>query len=160
MRRALLIPVLAIAAPVVVLLLAIVPVGLLIGRFAFRAIVAIPKSVLVPGVALLTILGSFAVHNNVHEVQQMVILGVLAWVAGRAGFSASPIVLGLILGSIAERGFVQGPLIGGAKGDIPAEFFGRPLSMCIIAFIVLGLAWPWWARRRQQRAAMKEAAHV
>jgi putative tricarboxylic transport membrane protein len=72
-------------------------------------------------------------------------------VLGRLGFSASPIVLGLILGSIAERGFVQGHLIGGAKGNIAAEFFARPISIGIIAFIVLGLAWPWWARRRQGR---------
>ena len=59
------------------------PIGLLIGRFAFRSLVAIPKSVLVPSVALLTILGSYAVHNNIDEVQQMVILGVLAWCVGR-----------------------------------------------------------------------------
>jgi putative tricarboxylic transport membrane protein len=124
------------------------PVGLLIGRFAFRSIVAIPKAVLVPAVALLTVLGSYAVHNNIHEVQQMVVLGLAAWVLGRFGFSASPIVLGLILGSIAERGFVQGHLIGGAKGNIWAEFFGRPISLAIIAFILLGLLWPWWAARR------------
>lgn len=128
------------------------PVGLLIGRFAFRSIIAIPKSVLVPAVALLTVLGSFAVHNSVHEVQQMAVLGVLAWLLGRAGFSASPIVLGLILGSIAERGYVQGHLIGGAKGDIWAEFFGRPISLGIIALIVLGLVWPWWISRRQNRS--------
>ncbi|MEO5735649.1 MAG: tripartite tricarboxylate transporter permease, partial [Rubrivivax sp.] len=128
--------------------LIMLPVGLLIGRFAFRSILAIPKAVLVPGVALLTVLGSFAVHNNVHEVQQMVVLGVAAWVLSRFGFGASPIVLGLILGSIAERGFVQGHLIGGARGDIWAEFFGRPISMAIIAFIALGLLWPWWAARR------------
>jgi putative tricarboxylic transport membrane protein len=124
------------------------PVGLLIGRFAFRSIVAIPKAVLVPGVALLTVLGSFAVHNNLHEVQQMVLLGLMAWVLGRFGFSASPIVLGLILGSIAERGFVQGHLIGGAKGSVWGEFFGRPISLGIIVFILLGLLWPWWAARR------------
>jgi putative tricarboxylic transport membrane protein len=127
------------------------PVGLLIGRFAFRSIVAIPKAVLVPSVALLTVLGSYAVHNNVHEVQQMVVLGVAAWFVGRLGFSASPIVLGLILGSIAERGFVQGNLIGGAKGNVLAEFFGRPISLGIIAFIALGLLWPWLASRRAQR---------
>jgi len=129
------------------------PVGLLIGRFAFRSIIAIPKAVLVPGVALLTVLGSFAVHNNVHEVQQMVVLGVAAWGLGRLGFTASPIVLGLILGSIAERGFVQGHLIGGARGSIAGEFFGRPISIAIIAFIVVGLAWPWWTRRRAARGA-------
>jgi putative tricarboxylic transport membrane protein len=125
------------------------PVGLLIGRFAFKSIVAIPKAVLVPAVALLTVLGSFAVHNNPHEVQQMVVLGVAAWVLGRLGFSASPIVLGLILGSIAERGFVQGHLIGGARGSVTAEFLGRPISLGIIAFILLGLLWPWWVKRRQ-----------
>jgi putative tricarboxylic transport membrane protein len=127
------------------------PVGLLIGRFAFRSIVAIPKAVLVPAVAMLTVLGSYAVHNNVHEVQQMVVLGVLAWGLSRLGFSASPIVLGLILGSIAERGFVQGNLIGGAKGNILAEFFARPISLGIIAFILLGLFWPWWSARRSRR---------
>ncbi len=127
------------------------PVGLLIGRFAFRSIVAIPKAVLVPGVALLTVLGSFAVHNNPHETQQMVVLGVIAWVLGRMGFSASPIVLGLILGAIAERGFVQGHLIGGAAGNIWGEFFGRPISLGIIAFIVMALLWPWWMNRRAGR---------
>ena len=128
--------------------LIMLPVGLLIGRFAFRSILAIPKSVLVPSVALLTVLGSYSVHNNVHEVQQMVVLGVLAWGVSRMGFSASPIVLGLILGSIAERGFVQGHLIGGARGSVMAEFFTRPISLAIISFIVLGLLWPWWAARQ------------
>ena len=124
------------------------PIGLLIGRFAFRSIIAIPKAVLVPSVALLTVLGSFAVHNNAHEVQQMVVLGVLAWGLAQLGFTASPIVLGLILGPIAERGFVQGHLIGGARGSVMAEFFGRPISLVIIGFIVLGLLWPWWSARR------------
>ncbi len=132
------------------------PVGLLIGRFAFRSIVAIPKGVLVPTVALLTVLGSYAVHNNLHETQQMVVLGVGAWVLGRFGFTASPIVLGLILGSIAERGFVQGNLIGGARGNVLGEFFGRPISMAIIAFILLGLLWPWWASRRARQAAKRD----
>ena len=132
------------------------PVGLLIGRFAFRSIIAIPKAVLVPSVALLTVLGSFAVHNNAHEVQQMVVLGVIAWGLAQLGFSASPIVLGLILGPIAERGFVQGHLIGGARGSVMAEFFGRPISLAIIGFIVLGLLWPWWSARRVRLAQARD----
>lgn len=132
------------------------PVGLLIGRFAFRSIIAIPKAVLVPSVALLTVLGSFAVHNNAHEVQQMVVLGVIAWGLAQLGFSASPIVLGLILGPIAERGFVQGHLIGGARGNVLAEFFGRPISLVIIGFIVLGLLWPWWSARRIRLAEARD----
>jgi len=128
--------------------LLMLPIGLVIGRYAFKSIVAIPKAVLVPSVAFLTIIGSYAIHNNTHEVQQMVVLGAFAWVAGRFGFTASPIVLGLILGTIAESGFVQGYLIGNARGNALAEFFTRPLSIAIIAFIVLGLLYPLVAARR------------
>jgi putative tricarboxylic transport membrane protein len=133
--------------------LLMLPIGLFIGRYAFKFIVGVPKAVLVPSVAFLTILGSFAIHNNVHEVQQMVILGVIAWGLSRVGFTPSPIVLGLILGAIAERGFVQGYLIGGAKGDIPAEFFGRPISLGIMTFIALGLLYPLIVKWRTRKAA-------
>ncbi len=132
--------------------LIMLPIGLLIGRFAFRSIVAIPKAVLVPGVAMLTVLGSFSVHNNPHEVQQMAVLGVAAWGLAQVGFTASPIVLGLILGSIAESGYVQGHLIGGARGNVLAEFFARPISIAIMALILLGLLWPLWAKRRARTA--------
>ena len=122
--------------------LLMLPIGLVIGRYAFKSIVTIPKAVLVPSVAFLTIIGSYAVHNSLHEVQQMVGLGVLGWILARMGFTASPIVLGLILGTIAESGFVRGYLIGEARGAPAAEFFTRPLSLAIIAFIVLSLFYP------------------
>jgi hypothetical protein len=41
----------------------------------------------------------------------------------------------------------------GARGDVWAEFFARPISMAIIAFIALGLLWPWWQARRARRVA-------
>ena len=122
--------------------LLMLPVGLVIGRYAFKSIVSIPKALLVPSVAFLTIIGSYSVNNNTNEVLQMVILGLLAWVLGRFGFTSSPIVLGLILGTIAESGFVQGYLIGNAKGSAVMEFFTRPLSMGIVAFILITLLYP------------------
>jgi putative tricarboxylic transport membrane protein len=123
------------------------PTGLLIGRYAFRSLVAIPKAVLVPAIAFLTIIGSYAVQNNTDDVIIMAALGVLGWILNRYGFGASPIVLGLILGPIAEQGFVQGFIIGGARGNIPAEFFGRPISIAIIVFICFALLYPWMTRR-------------
>src|SRR5690606_17151504 len=74
------------------------PVGLVIGRYAYRTIVTIPKAVLVPGVAFMTIIGTYAIRNSVSDVIIMIVLGVFGWVLGRFGFSVSPIVLGLILG--------------------------------------------------------------
>lgn len=129
--------------------LLMLPVGLLMGRGAFKTIVAIPKAVLVPTIGFLTIIGSYAVYNNVDDVTVMVLLGLIGWVLNRYGYRPSPIVLGIILGPIAEAGFVQGHLIGTARGSVWAEFFGRPLSLGIIVFIVISLAYPILTRRWQ-----------
>ena len=130
------------------------PIGLLIGRYAYKSIIAIPKALLVPSVAFMTIIGTFAIRNSVSDIVIMLGLGVFGWVVGRFGFAAAPIVLGLILGPIAEQGFVQAWTIGSATGDLPGMFFGRPISLGIIAAILATLILPALADRR---AAGKEA---
>lgn len=118
------------------------PVGLVIGRYAYKIIVRAPKAGLVPLVAFMTVLGTFAIRNNISDIVIMIILGWFGWLFNRRGFSASPIVLGLILGRIAEQGFVQGWTIGAALGSIPGQFFGRPISLVIIALILLSFTYP------------------
>src|SRR3546814_13098606 len=102
------------------------PAGLVIGRYAYRFIVTVPKALLVPTVAFMTVIGSYAIRNSISDVVLMIILGVMGWVLGRFGFAASPIVLGLILGALAEPGFVQGWTIGAAVGALPGLLCGRP----------------------------------
>ena len=129
------------------------PIGLLIGRYAYSSIIAIPKSALVPTIAFLTIVGSFSIHNNFNDVAIMLALGVVGWLLNRAGYAPSPIVLGLVLGQIAEQGFVQSYLIGNAQKDVWGMFFGRPISLAIIAFSVLTLFYPLVAARLKARRA-------
>ncbi len=129
--------------------LLMLPVGLLIGRYAYQSIIRMPKAILVPAVAFMCVIGSYAIRNNITDVLIMVTLGVVGWVLGRFGFAASPIVLGLILGPIAEQGFVQGRLIGGATDNVLGEFFGRPISLVIIALALVSLFYPMLAKRMQ-----------
>lgn len=131
------------------------PVGLFIGRYAYKSVVAFPKALLVPTVAFLTVIGSFAIHSNPQDTRVMFGLGVLAWILARYGFAPSPIVLGLVLGQIAEQGFVQTYLIGNSTGNLGGMFFGRPISLGIIAAAALTLLYPFYAdwRARRRRAA-------
>ncbi|KIT16244.1 tripartite tricarboxylate transporter permease [Jannaschia aquimarina] len=138
--------------------LLMIPTGLVIGRTAFRTISSIPKSVLAPAIGVLIMIGAYAVEQNPNHVIMMVVLGALAWVAARWGFEPSPIVLGLILGPIAEQGFVQAWLIGNASGDLWGQYFGRPISLGIIFFTILTLTWPWWSDRRARLKALREEA--
>jgi putative tricarboxylic transport membrane protein len=135
--------------------LLMLPVGLIIGRYAYKSIVLIPKAVLVPTVGFMTIIGTFAIHNSITDVIIMICLGIFGWVVGRFGFSASPIVLGLILGPIAEQGFVQSWIIGDATENLLGMFFGRPISQAIVAFTIMSLLYPLFAARRQRKADEK-----
>ncbi len=118
------------------------PVGLVIGRYAYKTIITVPKALLVPTVAFMTMIGTYAIRNSISDVIIMIALGVIGWILNRFGFSPSPIVLGLILGRIAEQGFVQAWTIGAATGELWKMFFGRPISLAIIAFILLSLFYP------------------
>ncbi|WP_455384656.1 tripartite tricarboxylate transporter permease [Acidihalobacter prosperus] len=123
------------------------PIGLLIGRYAFRSIVTFPKAVLVPIVAFMTIIGTYAIRNSVADVVIMIGLGILGWGLDRFGFKPSPIVLGLILGPIAEQGFVQGWMIGSATGSPVAAFFTGPLTIGIIVLTLFSLVYPLLIKR-------------
>src|SRR3546814_5568570 len=70
----------------------------------------------------MTVIGSYAIRNNIADVVVMIVLGVFGWGLGRFGFAVSPIVLGLILGAIAEQGFVQAWTIGAAVDNLPGMF--------------------------------------
>src|SRR5690606_30245517 len=105
---------------------------------------------------LMTVIGAFAIHSNVEDAQVMVVLGVVAWVLNRYGFQPSPIVLGLVLGSIAEQGFVQTWLIGNSTGQLPEMFFNRPISVGIICAALLTLLFPLWSGWKSNRRRMAE----
>ncbi len=84
------------------------PVGLVLGRYAYRSIISVPKAMLVPVIAVLTVIGSYAIQSNIDDVIIMISVGVIGWLLGRFGFTAAPIVLGLILGTAGRAGFRPG----------------------------------------------------
>lgn len=131
--------------------LLMLPVGLLLGKYAFKSVSSTPKSLLVPTIAFLTVIGSFAIHSNPHDTLVMCGLGIAAWVLNRFGFQPSPIVLGLVLGQIAEQGFVQTYLIGNAQDNVLGMFFGRPISIGIIVFALITLAYPFYVEYKSKK---------
>ncbi|MCC8193509.1 MAG: tripartite tricarboxylate transporter permease, partial [Deltaproteobacteria bacterium] len=122
----------------------IVIFGLLVGKWVYKAVVKIPTRVLIPSILLLTIVGSYAIRSNSMDVIVMFVGGILGLVMRELEFNPGPIVLGLILGPIAEKGFVQGLIMGnGVSADMPwLIFFTRPLSIILIVLSVISASWP------------------
>jgi putative tricarboxylic transport membrane protein len=120
-----------------------IPVGLLGGRLIYRLIVKTPHYLLVPSIGLVTILGTYALRNSLSDVVIMLLLGTSGFVLKELGVESAPIVLGLILGPIAEMGFVQTMLRGTALEHPWLMLFQNRLSQIIIVLMVLSFASPY-----------------
>ncbi|MDP2791920.1 MAG: tripartite tricarboxylate transporter permease, partial [Rectinemataceae bacterium] len=87
-------------------------IGFLAGKGMYKAVIKVPTRVLMPTILFLTVLGSYAIRNNPMDVIIMFLSGIVGFILTNYGFNTGAFVLGLILGPIAEKGFVQGLLMG------------------------------------------------
>ena len=126
-----------------------VPVGILGGRLLTRLVEILPTRYLVPGIGLLTITGSYAIRNNLTDVILMLLFGYAGLGLRALGFHAPPIVLGLILGPIMERGLVQSYLMGQQYASPWFSLFVNPLSWVLIGLSIFSLLWPYMATIRK-----------
>jgi len=133
--------------------------GLPAGRWVYKAVANIPGRVLVPTILLLTIVGSYAVRSNEMDVIVMFLCGILGFILKELEFNPGPIVLGLILGPIAEKGYVQGLIMGNAVStDMPwLIFFTRPLCITLIVLSFISASWPLVRMMMDKKKAAKKA---
>ncbi|MEX2445688.1 MAG: tripartite tricarboxylate transporter permease [Alkalispirochaeta sp.] len=122
--------------------LAMLPLGILLGRGVARLMQQVRVQTMAPLIIFLSMVGSYSIYNNIADIYTMVGVGLAAHALRKAGFMPGPIVLGLILGPIAEQGLTQSLLMGRARGSLTAVFFGRPISLILIVLTIVSIAAP------------------
>lgn len=131
--------------------------GLYVAGLAAR-VAQVPDAVMAAVVLGLAVFGSYSVQHSMGDVYVMAALGTGMYFLERFGFSAAPLVLGLILGPIAEANFVQGSMIASATSSIGSYFFTGPLNLVLIATVVASIGYSVWLELRQRRHTAKEVA--
>ncbi len=129
--------------------------GLYVAGLA-ASVARVPHSVMAAVVLGLAVFGSYSVQNSMGDVYVMASLGVGMYFLERFGFSAAPLVLGLILGPIAEANFIQGSMIANATSSIGSYFFTGPLNLLLIAIVVASVGYSFWMELRSRRYTSKE----
>ena len=113
---------------------------LVFGLIAIRGagkIVHVPNAILAPVVLCLCAVGSYAVHNSTFDVAVMAVFGILGFLMLKTGFPQAPLLLGLILGPLAESNFRRALSL--FKNDF-SVFVTRPISCGILLlalFVIL-----------------------
>lgn len=114
----------------------------LIGYFAAKVIVRVldfPEVIVSAYVVMCCILGAFAARNNITDVWLLVVFGVLGYLAERLRFPVAPLVLGVILGPLAEQNFMTTMISFSNDWTV---FFTRPVSGPLMVIGLLTLLYP------------------
>ena len=114
----------------------------LLGYFAIRPLIwvlRLPEAVTSAFVALFCFVGAYSERNSVTDLWMIVVFGVVGYLFERFRFPIAPMVLGCILGPVAENSFMTSMI---AYRNDPTIFFTRPISGAVMVMTVLALAWP------------------
>lgn len=117
--------------------------GLLGARLWIKAAL-IPKRLLYPMIFAFSFIGSYAVRSSLFDVGVCLAFGLLGWMLSRSKIPVSPIVLGMILGTMIEKNLRTTIMMGGVS-----LFFRRPLSLALLLLASASVVIPFIRERKR-----------
>ena len=105
----------------------------------FVMVLRIPYTILMGFIVIFASVGAFTVNNNLFDVWMMLGFGVLGYIMKKLRYPIVPLVLGLVLGRLAENSLRQALTITGGSFSI---FFTRPISALFIIAAILAYLTP------------------
>lgn len=125
----------------------------LLGYFAIKPLVrvlAFPEAMVSAFVVMFCFVGAFAARNNLSDLYVITAFGVLGYLFERFRFPVAPMVLGAILGPLAENAFMTTMI---SYGNDWTVLFTRPVACVVTLLSIAALVFP---LVRQWREARKE----
>jgi len=114
---------------------------------AWAKLLQIPRPYLYAGIIFFASMGAYAVNAQPLDLLLLLLLGLLGFAMRRFGLPVLPLIIGVILGPIAERQARMSLQL--SNGD-PSGLIGGPVAYIIYAVILAMLTWPLIARLRRK----------
>ena len=113
----------------------------------------IPAPLLYAGILVFATIGTYGISNSVVDLILLYILGVFGFLMRRFDFPTAPVIIGMILGPLAETEFRRAMTI--SDGDWTV-FLTQPLSASLLVLAAVGLLGPrlygFYRASRERRA--------
>jgi putative tricarboxylic transport membrane protein len=111
-------------------------------------ILKIPMPLLYGGILVFATIGTYGISRSVVDLLLLYAMGVMGFFMRRYDFPTAPVIIGMILGPMAEQNFRQAMTI--SQGDM-SVFLTRPISASLLALAVLALVGPkLWGMMRKR----------
>ena len=108
----------------------------LLGIKAYGKILKLPRNIMLVGVVMFSIIGSYAIRNSFFDIYIMLIFGLVGYLFEEIKIPIPPMILGIILGPMVEDSLRIG-LIKTSGSFVP--FMTRPFSLILVVLIGLML---------------------
>jgi len=102
-------------------------------------ILKVPYPILIPIILLFISLGAYTVGGSYVDLWIMFVFGIVGYLMRKFDYPAAPLLLALVLGPIMEKNLKLALKM--SQGSI-IIFFERPITIILIALIVVSLLWP------------------
>ena len=132
-----------IAASILILPLGVVLAGPL------AMVTRVPLAMLVPGVLFMSMVGVYAIRNSIFDVGLALFFGVVGLLLRLNDYPVIPLILGIILGPLAEEYLLRSIQLA----DGPGYFVGSVVVNVLWALLVLALGALFFTNYRQKRRA-------
>lgn len=108
-------------------------------------VLRIPPMVFMPIIAVLMVVGSYALNAKIFNLYLMIPVGIVAYFLTEMGYPIAPLVIGVILGPMADQNLRRALMV--SQGSF-APVFQRPVALILFIVIVLTILSqvPWWKR--------------
>lgn len=107
--------------------------GMLLAKQVVK-VLRIPPAVFMPIIAVLCVIGSYALGLRVFNLYLMVPIGIVAYFLTEMGYPIAPLVIGVILGPMADQNLRRALIV--SRGSF-APIFMRPVALILFLVIVL-----------------------
>lgn len=101
--------------------------GMVLARQVIR-VLKVPAAIFMPVVAVLSVIGSYALGLNIFNLYLMVPIGIAAYFLTEWKYPISPLVIGVILGPMADENLRRALMV--SEGSLTPSSRGRYRSSC------------------------------
>lgn len=121
----------------------------LTGSKMFAQISRVPDNYLIPLIFSLSVIGSYAIHNQMSDVVIMFMFGIVGYIINKFQLNSASIVLALILGPIGESGLRRSIILNHGHMDI---LFQSTVSRVLIILTIASLFSPIIMNKLQKKS--------
>ena len=100
---------------------------------------AVPAPMLYAGILVFATIGTYGISQSPVDLALLYLIGGMGYLMRRYDFPTAPVIIGVILGPLAEQNFRQAMTISAGDWTV---FFTRPLSASILFIAALAVFGP------------------